>query len=144
MTERQIALRTYATQAEAFKRSFSYHAINDQAAVETVRQLQLPRFIWVVELMEREKSKDAETGSEIQRRVVGEFILDATSNDLEPMILFAHLPGVLVIERRRDQGDGLRICDPDLKYYTSRPSYLPGAIELIGQSKSAIAGGSYV
>lgn len=133
---RDFALRTYAIQSEVFKVSFAHHAGHDRAALETVRQIQLPRFVWVVEVMDRDRRDDPEqTGGS----VVGEVVLDATANDLEPNVLFVHLPGVMLVDRP----DAIRLCDRGLAYHTSRPSYLPSP-ELLGQNKAAIVGGSNV
>lgn len=135
LENREIALRTYAIQSDLFKISFAHHA-DDRAAVETVRQLQLPRYIWIVEMMDREKRDNPDGGG---RSVMGEVILDATANDLEPNVLFVHVPGVLMVERHLAGNDGLRLCNPDLRYYTSRPSYLP-VPEFGGHGKAAFVG----
>lgn len=144
---RDIALRTYAIQSEVFKVNYAHRARADRAAIEAIRQVPLPRFIWVVELMDR-TLRDAQirgiVDPEYRGSVIGEIIYDATGYDLERQRKVVHLPGMMIMEHLRPKADAVRLCDTSLRYHTGRPSYLPAGPELFGQGKAAIAGRGFV
>lgn len=91
-----FTVRTYVTAGTDFKHSAATRMEGDISMVNAIRRLQLPRFVWVCEVIER--SLRAKRN---QPSVVATIVLDATQliqaparevahEDIEP--LFAHLP----------------------------------------------------
>lgn len=94
-----MTLRSYVVPSTDFKNGFSRRCKDDQVAVLQVRLAKLPRFVWVVELMDRAKR---ETGSP---SVIGEVVLDASDLDVrDTKAAIVHIPGMIQV--RNDQGPG--------------------------------------
>ena len=91
-----FTVRTYVTAGTDFKHSAATRMDGDLAMVNAIRRLQLPRFVWVCEVIDRNLR-----ATRNQPSVVATIVLDATQliqasareaayEDVEP--LFAHLP----------------------------------------------------
>jgi hypothetical protein len=96
---RGLALRSYVVPATDFKDGFARRCTLDPVAVAQVRLAKLPKFVWVVEVLDRgAREKDMPS-------VVGEVVLDATEFDLiDTKTLILHLPGVIQV--RGESGPG--------------------------------------
>jgi hypothetical protein len=170
---KHIALRTYATTGTVYKSKFGFRCSNagnavhpDPTALRTIREFPFPKFIWVVELMDR-RVRDLRSG---QPPVVGEIIVDASVTPTDPDVLLIHLPGVFVYGHPRQfqasewltgntsgriqqevdapiEGDfrvPLLVVDARMRYHTGRTSlkYDKGP-SVHGQGKGAVSGTSF-
>lgn len=89
---KQLALRTYAIRSNDFKANLAARAIS--AAIQTEYRLaRLPRFIWVVEAIDRQLRKAGKPC------VLGEAVLDATSSDHVPQEIALHIHGVMWLQQ---------------------------------------------
>ncbi|BBX95631.1 hypothetical protein AWC15_04975 [Mycobacterium lacus] len=89
---RQLALRTYAIRSNDFKANLEARAIPATIQRE-YRLARLPRFIWVVEAVDRQLRQ---AGAPC---VVGEAVLDATSSDRAPEEIALHVHGVMWLQQ---------------------------------------------
>lgn len=88
----ELTLRTYAIDSGRFKERLAKHCKDDRI-VEEISYLRLPRYIWVVEAIDRPR-RDRGRDPEV---VVGHVIFDATSDEQEPRVLSTRVPGVLSV-----------------------------------------------
>jgi hypothetical protein len=86
---RTLALRTYAQSSNHFKHQLVGRC-DDEHLLREYRVARLPRFIWVVELVDRVQWEAGEAS------VLGEMIFDGTSSDWHPRKLAVHLPGIVL------------------------------------------------
>lgn len=86
-----LALRTYATSSNRFKRG-SKDRLPPEVGLE-YRLARMPRYVWVVEAVDRQRRGAGDPP------VIGEAVLDATSADHQPDSLALHLPGVAWIRQ---------------------------------------------
>jgi len=93
VTEERWVQRTYLTTAARYRRHISGSEMAEEMKTEIVPR-SLPHFVWVTELMDRSASQEGPAGA---RRVIGHFVLNATSStDYNSDLLIAHLPHVIV------------------------------------------------
>lgn len=106
VADRDLALRTYAISANAFKEGLLDRRVDPRLALE-YRMARFSRYVWVVEAIDRRLRR--------QRRpcVLGEAILDATSSDRLPEPLAIHVPGVAAIHRTHAPPRMPIRCSPD-------------------------------
>lgn len=88
----RLTFRTYAISGNQFKTGL-VQRFSDPIILREYAFARLPRFIWVVEAVDRQEREGN------RACVLGEIILDATSDDREPQILATRIPGVLAIPR---------------------------------------------
>jgi hypothetical protein len=94
----RLALRTYASQSNEFKRALLERGLPTKIRRE-YSLARLPRFIWVVEAIDRQLRQAGDPC------VVGEAVLDATSSDHAPQQLALHVHGVMWMQQT---GGGVR------------------------------------
>jgi hypothetical protein len=86
---RELAVRSYVATTDDFKLSFARRC-GDDDATRAVRLARMPRFIWVVEALERGHRRD--------KPVVAQVVLDASgTSDRRAAALIVQLRGVLLI-----------------------------------------------
>lgn len=85
-----LSIRSYLVPGTDWKQSIA-NRCPDALAVDRIRLASLPRFVWVVEIMEREKREDHEAS------VIGEVVLDATHIG-RVKVAVMHLPGALQVD----------------------------------------------
>lgn len=88
----QLALRTYAIRSNDFKRDLETRGLPQSVRGE-YRLARLPRFIWVVEAIDRQLRK---AGSPC---VLGEAVLDGTSSDHMPQQVALHVHGLMWLQQ---------------------------------------------
>lgn len=103
ITAGRLALRTYPILSESFKSALSGLGL-DRAHVREYRRTRMPRHVWVVEAIDRDRRRAG------QPCVVGEIILDATSSEGEPKTLALRIHGLLGVPGLGRQ----LLADPDL------------------------------
>jgi hypothetical protein len=88
----RLSLRSYVVPSTDFKVGFAERCGDDLGTLAHVQLAELPRFVWVVEVMDRRRRERHEAS------VIGEVVLDATDLELEEtQIRLVHLPGVLQV-----------------------------------------------
>lgn len=130
LTTRQLSLRTYATVAADFQIDFAFRCSVEGRAenpdpdlIRAMREVSLPKYIWVVEFILRNIRDE-------KRRppVIGEAIVDASATPRHPRPIVIHFPGgvwgQLRLPRSRIGEPTVKIVpvDPNVRYYTGRPS----------------------
>ncbi len=111
-----LRLRTYAIPSSDFKNRLPCRGMDD-VLVRAYRLARLPRFIWVVEALDRTRR---DKGS---AHVVGEAIYDSTSSQYDPEILACHVPGIAWIRKTDGSLNGPIACDPK-PYETGCPLFV--------------------
>ncbi len=101
-----LAFRTYATSANHFKDEAMRRMPN--AVAREYRMARFPRFVWVVEAVDRRARDAGRTDC-----VLGEAVFDSTSSELDPKGLAFHVPGYALIASTKGTYRELR-CPPDL------------------------------
>jgi hypothetical protein len=104
-----LALRTYARGANDFKRALDGRV--DDVILREYRLARFPRFVWVVEAVDRSRRR-----AQDPECVVGEVVFDATSVYDRPQPLAVHVPGVVMLFGT-DGGQRTFRCKPG--YYRS-------------------------
>jgi hypothetical protein len=89
--DRKVTVRTYAATANGFKRGLA-DRFDDPEIVREYRRARMPRFVWIVEAVDRSQRTRPDG-----KCVMGEVIIDATSDDDAPNVLAVRLPGLLDI-----------------------------------------------
>lgn len=84
-----LALRTFSNSSNHFKHELIKRC-RDEKLLREYRVARFPRFIWVVEFVDRQKWKAGEAS------VFGEIVFDGTSTDWYPRPIAVHLPGVIL------------------------------------------------
>jgi hypothetical protein len=93
------SVRSYVVPGTDFKAGFAKRCKKDTVAVQQVQFANLPKFVWVVEVMKR-VLRDRRKAS-----VVGEIVLDATDMDIqEAKALIVHLPGSIQVRASVNKG----------------------------------------
>jgi hypothetical protein len=92
ISAQRFALRTYAIASNDFKEDLPGRGVHS-AVVREYRLARLPRFVWVVEAVDRQLRSNG------QDCVLGEAVLDATSSDHSPEVLALHIHGVMWIQQ---------------------------------------------
>ena len=97
-SSRRYAIRCFAMESNEFKRSFSKRCAVDRRACRVVATLRLPKYVWVVEMIDRPQRgmEDSESSS---GPVVGQVLLDATAThytQVESLLLY--LPGFISLQ----------------------------------------------
>ena len=103
LAHNQLAMRTYAVPSNEFKRSIAKRV--DPRLADRYRLTRFPRWIWIVEAVDRERRHLPEC-------VLGEAVLDGTSSENEPELMGVHVPGAAWVAG----SNGFR-CTPG--YYAS-------------------------
>jgi hypothetical protein len=103
--DNDLSVRTYATTSNRFKERLRRRC-GDDVIVREYSLTRLPRFVWVVEAIDRPaREKGAKEQGARDRYVpcvLGEVVFDATSDDLDPAILATRVLGLLAIPRPQD------------------------------------------
>ena len=95
-------LRIFLSTRHSFRRWAKHATDIDDATKNSYRALELPRFIWVVELHD---AKNFERGSSRVPSRLGEIVLDASADALHgDGLLFTRLSGLLVGRKASDDG----------------------------------------
>lgn len=92
----ELSVRTYAISGTRFKERVRKH-YSDPNIVREYSLLRLPRYVWVVEAIDRQ-TRDENKGSDRDdnaKCVLAEVLFDATASDQQPNILATRLPGIL-------------------------------------------------
>lgn len=97
---RRLTFRTLAMKSSCYKKAASDRHL-DKAPVREIRLARLPRFVWVVEAVDRQARERG------RPCVVGEAVFDSTSSDANPNVLILRVPGSMLVQ----QTDG-RIRSP--------------------------------
>jgi hypothetical protein len=82
----RLRLRTYATRSGEYKARLKERGVPDDVA-DRHRLISTSNWIWVVEL------QDPKLSQRTRRCVIGEVVIDATSDPIDPNVLFGNLPG---------------------------------------------------
>lgn len=103
----RLALRTYPALSETFKQRLQGLGL-DPAHVRGYRLARLPRYVWVVEVVDRQLRDQGKPC------VLGEAVVDATSSDISPDVVAYRLHGALIIQttRRKPRGPVLGSNSP--------------------------------
>lgn len=88
----RLALRTYATRSNDFKRGLDERGL-PTAIRREYRSARLPRFIWVVEVIDRQLRRAGVPC------VLGEAVLDGTSSDHAPEEIALHVHGMMWLQQ---------------------------------------------
>ena len=88
-----VSFRSFAINSKTFKKRFAAN-VGDPLAVEAYRIARFPHYVWVIEALDREARRN-----NLEECVLGEIVLDATSDVREPHALAARLPGICFVER---------------------------------------------
>jgi hypothetical protein len=88
----RLALRTYAIRSNSFKAGLRSRRLPTRIRRE-YGLVRLPRFVWVVEAIDRELRQAGEPC------VLGEAVLDATSSDHAPQQIALHVHGVMWLQQ---------------------------------------------
>jgi hypothetical protein len=102
----EFRLRTYSRPANDFKNGLLGRV--DPVVQREYRMARFPRYIWVVEAIDR-----ARRGAGVADCVIGEAIFDGTSSGLRPQVLALHVPGAMVIYPTDEPFRGPIMCSPD-------------------------------
>jgi hypothetical protein len=100
-----LSLHTYAVRASDYKIQLDKRGL-DPGLVREYKLARWPRFIWVVEGVDRVLRR-----SGVQECVLGEVILDATSSETSPHELAIHVPGLALVTQTSGQRRPIR-CAP--------------------------------
>jgi hypothetical protein len=85
--------RTYLTTAARYRRHISRSEMTEDMKSAIISR-SLPHFVWVTELIDRSSKQEGPNGA---RRVVGHFVLNATSStDYNSDLLIAQIPHIIV------------------------------------------------
>ncbi len=84
----RLALRTYAVSSNRFKANLAERGF-DEATISRYRLARFPRFVWVVEAVDRELRHRG------QPAVIGEALVDPTSSEHDPQLLALRIHGAL-------------------------------------------------
>jgi hypothetical protein len=85
--------RTYLTTAARYRRHISRSEMTEEMKTGIISR-SLPHFVWVTELMDRSSTQEGPSGA---RRVIGHFVLNATSStDYNSDLLIAQMPHLIV------------------------------------------------
>ncbi|ROQ16077.1 hypothetical protein EDF54_0955 [Rathayibacter sp. PhB93] len=93
----RFAAKTYVTTGAQFKSSFA-NRITDETLIDALSVIQLPRFVWVIEALDRDLRNSGES-----RSVIATVLIDATSGPdasggtVYSGPLFMHLPGMAFV-----------------------------------------------
>lgn len=101
-----LRLRTYSLPANEYKRRLEGRV--DESLLREYRLARFPRYIWVVELIDRVRRRAGDP-----KCVLGEAIFDATSSGRRPEPLALHVPGAAYIVSSDRQVRGPIMCAPD-------------------------------
>lgn len=93
--EDELSVRTYASDSSRFKERMR-KATTDPAVLREISLVRLPRYVWVVEMIDRRRRREPNLC------VLGAIVMDATSDDLDPRVLITYLPGILAIPKPYD------------------------------------------
>jgi hypothetical protein len=104
LAEKHLALRTYAVSSNAFKAAVKGRIPSE--LVVQYRTARFPRYIWVVEAIDRLLRVRSEPC------VIGEAVFDATSSEISPTCLALHLAGYAWI-RHSDGSTHTTTCSID-------------------------------
>jgi hypothetical protein len=92
ISSKRFALRTYAVPSNRFKNGLAARGVAREI-VREYRLARLPRFVWVVEAVDRQLRAAG------PKCVLGEAVLDATSSDHSPEVLSLHIHGVMWLQQ---------------------------------------------
>jgi hypothetical protein len=110
--------RSYVTQIASYKASLWDRGLPDEV-VKWHTRVSGSNWVWVVELQDVAASKE---GPDC---VVGEVVIDGTSDDLEPFQLFANLPGFMMRWAEPDAPTSLRRCSETQLYRSGCALHVP-------------------
>lgn len=82
-------------------------SIDDAIVVRAYREARLPRYVWVVEAIDRTERDTDSTSPFGPKCVYGEIVIDATSDPKEPNIVALRVPGVVTVPRPDVEGGDL-------------------------------------
>jgi hypothetical protein len=94
--EGAVSFRTFAMTGNRFKRRI-IPLITDDVARQAYAEARLPRYVWVVEAIERKARK-----GERPKCVIAEVVYDATSDERAPIELINRLPGIVTVRQPDD------------------------------------------
>jgi len=104
LTGRELAVRSYATTSADFKLSFRVRC-TDPETQWLVQLARLPKYVWVVEVLERLKRRD--------RPVVAQIVVDASApRDQQSEALILQLRNVIIVSEPRWHGQYVVGCRP--------------------------------
>jgi hypothetical protein len=95
-SEGNLSFRTYAITGNRFKRRIAEY-VTDPVILRAYREARLPHYVWVVEAVDRTERNKGATAC-----VLGEVIMDATSDERKPSVLATRFPGIIAIARPDD------------------------------------------
>jgi len=99
--DERLTVRTYATTSNRYKERLRLRT-RDPILLQELSEARFPRYIWVVEAIhrsERESGRLAGLPPHEVRCVAAEILFDATSDDMDPVVLATRLPGFLALPK---------------------------------------------
>lgn len=118
-TRGDLTVRTYAVSSRSFKAAVGGR-VPDPIA-QLYRAAHLPRWVWIVEAVDREIVRASPAG-DIAAAVVGEVVIDATASNLsrwsDPVVLAWHLGGEAIMSTP-DHEETRRVTVPNFASYPS-------------------------
>lgn len=97
LKSRNYAVRSYAIEGNSFKQSFASRCAADPSAVRVVAAARLPKYVWAVEAVDRQRRADED--SDEPGPVVITAVLDATASRADQVnILLMHVPGAISVQ----------------------------------------------
>jgi hypothetical protein len=91
-----LRCRTYSLHGSRLKKRLCDN-IDDPIVRKAYREARFPRYVWVVEAVDKTRR-----AAEDPESVLAEVVYDATSDERAPRILASRLPGVIAVERPDD------------------------------------------
>jgi hypothetical protein len=102
LANKQLALRTYAVSGNDFKEKLAGRGLPSEL-VQAYRLARLPRFVWVVEAVDREARRRGSVDC-----VLGEVLVDPTSGERSPAELAIHLAGLAWVQHTDGSAEVVR------------------------------------
>jgi len=106
--DENLVVRCYAITSSGYKQRL-YRRCIDPNILEAIAFARLPQYVWVVEAIDRTLR------GHMQPAVLGEVVIDATSDSLDPVVLATRLPGVIAVPTPDDPQMSLSCTDGPLQ-----------------------------
>jgi hypothetical protein len=135
-SSRHLSVRSYVVTATDFRRGLSMRC-KDPIINAKVNIARLPKFVWIVEVLDRTSKASADDG-----HVIGEIVLDATCSDpKDAAALIVHLPGLLQVKNSGGVGDW-HVLASNTPYrsgrYHGKRDWMSDADSIVSRSKYTV------
>ncbi len=95
--DRCYAIRCYAVESNTFKNSFAERCTRDPSAVTVVMAARLPKYVWVIEVVDRDR-RPSEDEPEAEDPVAASVVIDATAVRTDQVdVLILRVPGAISV-----------------------------------------------